>query len=148
MKAIAGSTLFLLTVFFGFGQQPVHWSFTAKKLNANLFEIHITGKIDKPWHTYSQTTPDGGPSPTHIKFSRNPLVSFKGKINEVGDLRTIHDDAFGVDVKYFDEQIDFVQVISVRSNVKTKQSGSIEFMVCNDHQCLPPKTLDFNIALN
>jgi len=35
----------------------------------------------------------------------------------------------------------------VKSSAKTNVSGSVEFQTCDDKKCLPPKTVDFNIAL-
>jgi len=53
-----------------------------------------------------------------------------------------------VDVKYFSGKVDFVQLVKVKGNAKTNVTGSVEFMVCNDKQCLPPATEKFSIALN
>jgi thiol:disulfide interchange protein DsbD len=55
---------------------------------------------------------------------------------------------FGVDVKYFSGKVDFVQLVKLKSKAKTNFTGSVEFMVCNDQQCLPPATQKFSIALN
>jgi thiol:disulfide interchange protein DsbD len=128
-------------------QNPVKWSFTSKKMNAGKYEIHLTATIDNGWHIYSQTTPDGGPVPTAITFSKNPLVTLDGNTKEVGKLEQHNEPLFGVDVKQFSNNVDFVQTVTVKANVKTNSTGTIKFMVCNDKQCLPPKTINFNVAL-
>jgi thiol:disulfide interchange protein DsbD len=104
--------------------------------------------VNSPWHTYSQFTPDGGPVPTSFNFSKNPLFKLDGKVKENGNLIKKHEDVFGVDVKYFNGKVDFVQRVTVKGNARTNVTGSVEFMVCNDHQCLPPATEKFSIALN
>lgn len=144
------SFFFLLFTVFGYGQiqKPVKWSYTAKKINPTTYEVHLTANIDGRWHIYSQTTPDGGPVPTSIKFNNNPLITFQGAAKEVGKLQQKHEPLFGVDVKQFGEKVDFVQTIKLKTPVKTNIAGSIEFMVCDDTQCLPPTTQKFSVALN
>lgn len=128
-------------------QNPVSWTATAVKQNGGNYKIIITATIPAPWHLYSQTTPEGGPVPTTFTFNKNPLVSLVGKTTEKGDMKTTHDKNFGVDVKYYNGKVAFDQVIKVKNNVKTNVSGSINFMVCNDHECLPPSDFAFSVKL-
>lgn len=132
---------------FGFAQNPVHWQFNAKKISDKTYEVHITASIDEPWSIYSQSTPEGGPLPTAIQFAKNPLVTQSGKIKEVGSLKKKFEDVFDVDVLYYKNKVDFVQVVTLKSNVKTNLTGSVEFMACNDQQCLPPSTVNFSIPI-
>lgn len=126
---------------------PVTWNYTAKKIADKTYEVHLTASVKNPWHIYSQSTPEGGPIPTKIIFKKNPLVIPTGKAKEKGKLLQKHEEVFDVDVKYFDGNVDFVQVVKLKSNVKTNVSGTIEFMACNDEQCLPPTTVPFTVTL-
>lgn len=128
-------------------QDPVKWSFSAKKISAGTYEIHLTATIDKGWHTYSQSTPDGGPIPTSVNFNKNPLLTMDGVVKEVGKLEQHNEPLFGVEVKQFSNKVDFVQSVKIKGNAKTSVTGSVEFMVCNDKQCLPPKTEKFSVSL-
>ena len=107
----------------------------------------ITATLAKPWHIYSQTTPDGGPAPTKIVFKANPLFVKDGAVKETGSLQTIHDQNFGVDVKYYSDKVVFTQLVKLKAGVKTHATGDVEYMVCNDSKCLPPKKLPFDILL-
>lgn len=129
-------------------QGPVDWTFSAKKINATTYEIYLTANLEPGWHVYSQSTPDGGPIPTTISFSKNPLVSLNGKAKELGKLEQRFEELFGVDVKQFSDKVSFVQTIQVKGKVKTSISGNVEFMTCNDRECMPPTTQKFFIALN
>lgn len=129
------------------GGDPVSWSFTAKKIADKVYEIHMTANVSAPWHTYSQNTPDGGPLPTKIEFTKNPLVTIEGKAKEVGKMETKHEETFGVDVKQYGGKVDFVQTVKLKSNVKTNVSGTVEYMACDDSQCLPPKSVPFTISV-
>ncbi len=128
-------------------QVPVNWKWSSIKVADKTYEVHLTATVQNPWHIYSQTTPDGGPIATKISFNKNPLVAVDGNAKEVGDLHQKHEEVFDVDVRYFDGVVDFVQVMKLKSKVKTNISGTIEYMVCNDVQCLPPKTISFSVKL-
>ena len=129
-------------------QSPVDWTFSAKKINATTYEIYLTANLEPGWHVYSQSTPDGGPIPTTISFSKNPLVSLNGKVKELGKLEQRFEELFGVDVKQFSDKVSFVQTIQLKGKVKTLLNGNVEFMTCNDQECMPPTTQKFSIALN
>lgn len=139
--AVTGSVLFSQA------QNPVTWNFTAKKIDSKTFEIHLTANIESGWHTYSQSTPEGGPVPTSISFAKNPLLTFDGKAKEVGAMEKHFEKLFGVQVFQFSDKVDFVQTVTLKANVKTNLTGGVEFMVCNDEMCLPPKTISFNLSL-
>lgn len=128
---------------------PVKWNVEAKKIDAKTYEIHFKATVAKPWHIYSQSTPDGGPIPTSIKFTKNPLVSMSGKTSENGEIKEKFEEVFDLKVKYFDGDAGFVQVIKLKNDkVKTSLSGNISYMACTDEQCLPPATYPFTVALS
>jgi thiol:disulfide interchange protein DsbD len=142
--------IFLISFLFSISslaQSPIKWDFSAKKIAGKNYEVHLTASVSQGWHTYSQATPEGGPFPTKIIFNKNPLIVAEGKINEVGNMVIVHDNGFGVDVHYFSDKVDFVQVIKLKNIVKTNINGAIEFMACTDKMCLPPKTIPFKIPI-
>jgi DsbC/DsbD-like thiol-disulfide interchange protein len=149
MKRIVmlGILLVISNILFAQIQNPVEWTVSSKKIADKTYEIHLTAIINKGWHVYSQTTPDGGPVPTSISFTKNPLLIFQGKAKEVGKLEKHNEPLFGVDVKQFSDKVDFVQVVKLKAQVKTSVDAAVEYMVCNDKQCLPPSTKKFSIAL-
>jgi len=143
--------LLLAGVLFAFGsmaqiKDPVKWTATKRK-NANGYEVVITATLPKPWHIYSQHTGEGGPVPTSFKFSKNPLLIFTGDVKEVGALKEQYDKLFDTKVKYYGEKVDFVQNVKVRGNVKTNVSVTVEYMTCDDSQCLPPTKKTFSVSL-
>src|SRR5690606_34068683 len=128
-------------------RNPVQWDFSAKKIGATTYEVYLTANIEDGWHVYSQHTPDGGPVPTTIKFAKNPLLTLNGAAKESGKKEQKFEELFGVDVIQFSDKVVFVQKIDVKGKAKTTLSGSVEFMTCNDRECLPPTTQKFSIAL-
>lgn len=138
---------FVSTFCFAQIKNPVSWSFSSKKIDAITYEVHLIAKVEGGWHIYSQTTPEGGPVATSITFTKNPLLTLQGQAKEAGKLEQRHEELFGVDVKQFSDKVDFVQTVKLRAAATTSLAGSIEFMVCNDHECLPPAVQKFSIAL-
>lgn len=139
--------LFLLVAGAVKAQQPVNWSFSSKKVGDKLYEVQLLAEVEEPWHIYSQFTPPGGALPTSIHVNKNPLILLQGGIKESGKLKKKYEEVFGMDVKYFEGNVTFTQLVKLKAAVKTNLSGNLEFMVCNEHECLPPKTILFNIPL-
>jgi thiol:disulfide interchange protein DsbD len=83
-----------------------------------------------------------------VKFITNPLLSFKGKPREIGKLEKVKNEELDMENHQYKNEVDFVQLITVKSNVKTNVAGSIEFMACTDERCLPPAIQKFNLVLN
>ncbi len=128
-------------------ENPVKWTFAAKKKSDKLYEVVATATLPKTWHIYSQLTPKGGPVPTKIVFKTNPLVMLDGTAKEAGAMKTVHDQIFDVDVKYYSDKVDFVQLVKLRTPATTNVSGTVEYMICNDEKCLPPTKQSFDIKL-
>ena len=123
---------------------PVLWSYSAKKIADKTYELHITATINGNWHLYAQDAGEG-PEPTTFKFTPNPLIKFDGKVKEVGKLEKSFDKNFNSVLKYYANKVDFVQKVKVKSSIATVVKGTVNFMVCNDRQCLPPRDVPFTI---
>ena len=127
-------------------ENPVKWSYAAKKLADKTYELHIAANIDRNWHIYAQDA-GRGPQPTTISFKTNPLISFNGTVKEIGKLEKINEKKFNWVSKYYGKKVDFVQKIKVRSSVATVVSGTINYVACDSRQCLPPKDIPFTINI-
>jgi hypothetical protein len=141
---------FLLLMFAGHVDaqilNPVSWTYSSKKINAKTYELHLTATIGDKWHVYSQDA-GNGPIPTSFVFTANPLVTETGKVKEVGTEEKVFDPNFNSTLKYYEHTVDFVQVIKLRSPIKTIVKGTLTFMVCSDKLCLPPKDIPFSISV-
>jgi hypothetical protein len=81
--------------------------------------------------------------PTSLSFSKNPLLNLDGKVKEEGKLEQEYDKNFGSTLKFYSNKVSFVQRVKLKSAVATVVKGSINYMVCNDKKCLPPKEYPF-----
>ena len=122
---------------------PAKFNYLAVKKGNNLYELHIKTFLEPKWHIYSVKNPEGGAEPTVIKVTDGKPI---GATKEIGKLKSAYDKEFQVNQKYFENSVDFVQMIKLNPGSK-KISGNIVYMVCNDKQCLPPKDVEFKIKL-
>jgi thiol:disulfide interchange protein DsbD len=124
----------------------VKWNFSSKKIADNTYEIHMTATINGNWHMYAQDGGDG-PVSTSFTFTKNPLLTMDGKVKEVGKMKKVYEESFSSEVRYYEKTVDFVQVVKVKGKAKTNLAGKVEFMVCNDKECLPPSDVDIKVAI-
>jgi hypothetical protein len=141
MAVLAGNILMAQS------SKQVNWSYTAKKIADKTYEIHMTASIGGDYHLYAQDAGGDGPIPTSFTFTKSPLLALEGKVKENGRLVKKFESAWNHDVKYYEKTVDFVQVVQLKSNVKTNLAGKVEFMVCNDHECLPPADVDIKVNI-
>jgi hypothetical protein len=127
--------------------KQVHWACSAKKIAERTYEVHLTASISGDYHLYSQDPGGDGPIATSFTFVKSPLVSLTGKPKEEGKLIRKFESAWNHDVRYYEKGVDFVQVVKLKSDVKTSLSAKVEFMVCNDRQCLPPSEVPLQVAV-
>lgn len=148
MKKIVFTFIFILTINSVFAQveNPVTWTFTASKIAAKQYELHMSATVDGNWHIYSQQAGEG-PEPTSFTFVKNPLVKLEGKVKEIGKLESLYDPNFKSTLKFYNGKVDFVQKVNVKSTANTVIKGTVVYMVCNDRRCLPPKEIPFSIKL-
>ena len=127
---------------------PVSWTFTSKKLGDKEYEIQMLATIQQGWHLYSQSQPaDAIAQPTSFQFNKNPLLDMSGKVKEVGKLEKFKDKTLDVSANQYSNKVLFVQKVKIKGKAKTNVTGKLEFQTCNDEKCLPPKSVNFSIAL-
>ena len=138
---IAGATAFAQL-------NPVSWAFNSKKIGDKTYEVRMTATMQPGWHLYSQVQPEDAIAiPTDIQFNKNPLRSLNGSIKEVGKMEKFKDEKLGVAANQYAKKVEFVQVVKLKANAKTNLTGTIEYQTCDDEKCLPPKKVNFNLAV-
>ncbi|WP_299834647.1 thioredoxin family protein [uncultured Tenacibaculum sp.] len=137
---------FLLAIFIsyaGFSQilDPVKWKTKTEKLSDTEYYLISTATIDQGWHLYAQEIPKGGPIATSFSFQPNDNYELVGEtIEDVGI--TEDDKVFKMKIKYFEKRATFKQKIKLLAKDAVIEA-SVQFMVCNDTRCLPPRSEEF-----
>lgn len=127
-------------------EKPVKWSYAAKRLNKEEAVVFLRATIEPGWHIYSQDVKDGGPVKTSFTFNSSSEYAPLGKTAEPRPV-TKYEDAFKMNVSYFERTVTFQQKIRLKSPAAKAVTGQLEYMTCNDRKCLPPEDVDFSIPL-
>lgn len=137
MKKTLALLLFITTVSYSQILEPVKWSTEIKKVSEIEYELIIHASIEKNYHLYSQKVPDDdeGPLPTIFIFEKSNDYELIGSTTE-GKGHTVYDPTFKLNIKYFDTKATFRQRIKVKNKNNFKIIGEIEFMTCNDSNCV------------
>ncbi len=143
------TSLLLISAQLVVAQQPITWQFQAVKTGELQYDVVLKATIQPGWHLYSQQQPDDAIAiPTSIQFNANPLLVREKGIREDGKLEKFKDKTLGVTSFQFSNQVSFIQSVKLKAKVKTAITGEVEYQVCDDEKCLPPKKQSFTIALN
>lgn len=144
-------TLILSLLFFtslgAFAQleDPVTWSYVAKKTSPTEATVFIKASIEDNWHLYSQTVKPGGPSKTIFTFAKSKDYTLVGGTTEPKPISKF-EKVFNMNVPYFEDQVVFQQKVKLKKGTTTVK-GKVEFMVCNDSKCLPPTEIEFSVPV-
>ena len=137
--------LFFALIAFSIGQaqihDPVKWSTSIEEVSDSAYDLIIQATIEENWHLYSQNVPEDGPIPTTFTFVKSKDFELVGKTSEEKG-KTVDDPVFEMKIKYFENKAIFKQRVKVISTSPFSIKGSVEFMVCDDANCLPPTEID------
>ena len=150
MKALSTTIILLFTVISAtFAQKDkVDWRASSVKNTDGTYNLVFTATIEKGWHLYSQHLKgDDGPVPTTFSFPASDKYNPVGAVTEPKPIVKV-DKAFDVEVSYFENEVQFVQKIKPSCDKPGTVKAAVEFMVCNNEMCLPPKTVEFEVPLN
>ena len=125
---------------------PVKWKTAVEKINDNEYYLVATASIEAGWKLYGQNIPPNGPVPTSFKYTQTPTFELVGKTEESKPI-VKHDKVFDMEIAYFYKQAVFKQRIKLLGEL-TSIKAEVEFMSCNDSNCLPPDTVDLEFFLS
>ncbi|MNX59311.1 Thiol:disulfide interchange protein DsbD precursor [compost metagenome] len=148
MKNIAITLLlFFSASMFGQMYNPVKWTTTVEKVSDKEYILKAQAVIQSGWHLYGQYIEEGGPSPTAFTF-KNQLKKFEliGKTTEGKGHETV-DKIFDMKIKYFEDKALFTQKIKFISDDVSNIVAEVDFMVCDDSNCLPPSTEELTFKI-
>ncbi|MEL7117877.1 MAG: protein-disulfide reductase DsbD domain-containing protein [Bacteroidota bacterium] len=144
MKSLIGllGILFIVNTSFAQFTVPVTWEKTSNKINDQEYELIFTATIEPGWTIYSQTVEDG-PIPTSVFFVEGDHFELIGSTEEDGESKEGFDPVFETNVKKFFNTAVFKQRVKVLDFSKPI-TGDVEYMCCDDKQCLPPTQDEFS----
>lgn len=138
--------LFLLSFVGLFQSQiknPVKFKYSVNLVTENTYEAVLSATMEKGWHIYSKDLPEDSGIPTEMKVSGDNVI-LVGKVLEVGKKHEEFSEAFGAQIVYFSNSVQFKQKFKLKDPTKPANAiTEITYQTCDDRVCLAPNTLEF-----
>jgi len=125
----------------------VAWCVNAVNTGDNAYDMIFHAVIDDGWSLYSvENFGEMGPFPSRFEFDTLGHISIKPGVEEKS-AHTIQgfDALFGMEVKKFKHDVDFVRQFST-SAPEIPVTGQFEYTTCNDEMCLPPALIFWRVV--
>ncbi|WP_291564669.1 cytochrome c biogenesis protein CcdA [Bacteroides sp.] len=126
-------------------QEPVKFNSELKRISETEAEIVFNAVIDKGWHVYSTELGDDGPISATFNVDNISGAEVDGKLLPQGNEIEEMDPVFEMKVRFFESKATFVQKIKI-TDEKFSIKGYLEYGACNDENCLPPTSVDFEFG--
>lgn len=149
-KALLFLFLFLLKSYISLHAQliePVKWSFSVDQKNENEAILILKATVENKFHIYSQFLEGEGPIPTTFTFTNSKDYSLSGKVLEE-NVHEEYDPVWEKKIKSFSNEAIFKQKVIIKNKNKFTIKGILNYMACDDKQCLAPTDVDFSFVLN
>ena len=146
-KVFMTTLLMLMTVMLWAQSNPVHFTVTQKQVSDTEVDVVFKGKIASGWHVYAPNIPADGPIPATITTEKSEGVKPVGKLKALGKEIKEYDQIFGMQLRYFENSVTFVQRYKITGKTYTVK-GYLEYGACNDTGCMPPTSVEFSYKGN
>jgi thiol:disulfide interchange protein len=128
--------------------EPVTWEISQSSTDVDgEYYLIFKAKIDEGWKVYSNKIEDGGPVKTDVLFDTIAGFELIGELEELGKMYgPTYDEFFDMDLKWYKKKVVFRQKIKLTGE-QVKITGFLEYMTCDDTQCLPPTEVPYEFSL-
>lgn len=125
-------------------KDPVKFKYEVKELGNDEYEAVLAATLEPKWHVYSQDIPADSGIPTEMKVTSKDGIVLIGKLKEVGKKIDEFSEAFGAQIVYYSNSVQFKQKFKLKNPGKAANIVTeITYQTCNDRICLAPNTLEF-----
>lgn len=124
---------------------PITWDVSTEMTSETEGVVKFAATIEKGWHLYGTTLPEGGPRETSIKFDRiegaelidspEPSIAPVEKVDMVFHLK----------LNWWESDVTLSQRFRVTDKKGYLLGGTITFQGCNDGSCIPPAKEAFEV---
>jgi thiol:disulfide interchange protein len=127
----------------------VQWAVTSKKISTNLFELQLTGRIDKNKgkHVYLFSKTAEGLDSIAITFTDSAIVKTAAIQAKAGSILFTDPVFENKQVFIAQEEVTLVQQIKINGTVPANLKGTIVFATGGKEEFLPAQEAVFDVAL-
>ncbi len=130
---------------------PVIWEFSQSTISESEVELQFKASIEEHWHLYSQFTGqfygDEGPIPTSFAFNESDFFIKQDSVLEEPPIQD-YDPIWEETLKYYEGEVTFRQRIKLLTKDPFNITGEINFMLCDEAQCVFPMPVPFSFNIN
>ena len=126
-------------------QDPIHFHSELKRISDTEAELLFQATIDAGWHVYSTGLGNNGPISATFHADRMEGAQTVGALKARGNEIKQFDKMFGMEVRYFEQAVTFVQKIRF-TQPRYDISCYIEYGACSDAMCLPPSSAELKTS--
>ncbi|MDE6581480.1 MAG: thioredoxin family protein [Duncaniella sp.] len=125
---------------------PIRWTSKINKESDTQAELVFHATVDKGWHLYGMTLPDGGPRPTHFEFTTLKGCRLDGGVTpSTAPIKKV-DMVFHLELSWWESNVTFTQKLVITDPAAWHVAGYISFQGCDDSACMAPTKETFDFA--
>ncbi len=146
MKKVLSFMLLLMIAWAAEAQilTPVKWEIKLEDSDSSVKTLLFSAKLDNGWHLYDMNLPEGGPISTSFNYETLKGAKTVGSPVPSKKATTVYDEQFEMNLSWYAHEVSFTQKLEITNPKAFKVEGYVEFMVCNDENCLPPDKESFS----
>lgn len=146
MKKVLSFMLLLMIAWAAEAQilTPVKWEIKLEDSDSSVKTLLFSAKLDNGWHLYDMNLPKGGPISTSFNYETLKGVKTVGSPVPSKKATTVYDEQFEMNLSWYAHEVSFTQKLEITNPKAFKVEGYVEFMACNDENCLPPDKESFS----
>ncbi len=125
---------------------PVHWQFSVKKMDNDLYRFEAKATLDAGYHIWAQD-PGGDGSLIPTSFTAEAVQGgWVGDWKENAQPKTQKLEFIEGAIRWHEKNITFFRDFKGKHGDKIK--GAVQYQTCNDKMCLPPAIENFVVPVN
>lgn len=124
--------------------EPVKWKIE-NQIIGDEAQITYTATIDEGWHLYDQNLPANGPISTRFIIENTENVEINNLVTSEQTPIEKKEEMFNMILRWYEKTVVFKQKIKITSKDYYAINGYVEFMACDNANCLPPTKIPFSI---
>lgn len=146
MKKVLSFMLLLMIAWAAEAQilTPVKWEIKLEDSDSFVKTLLFSAKLDNGWHLYDMNLPEGGPISTSFNYETLKGAKTVGSPVPSKKATTVYDEQFEMNLSWYAHEVSFTQKLEITNPKAFKVEGYVEFMACNDENCLPPDKESFS----
>lgn len=125
--------------------EPVTWTSAVQPNEDGTQELVFTASIEDGWKLYGMDIAEGGPIPTSVVFEDSTGFTFAGEWKALGRKKVTLDPLFDMEIETFQKRAIFR--VPINAEPGTVLKGYVEYMTCDDAQCLFPEPFSFSLRV-